>query len=266
MAEIITDPATGQQRNLTFREDPDAGMGAVSPQAIARAFQTQKIADAERAVAAAIQFQGMRGYQQALKAGEPAEKALTRYGPMMFYQRPAAFGPAVRAVTPPRMTPYQQFQKEQALKPQVRAIPGGGVVTVDRDKGTVKVLREPVTPPIYRSSPGRGVVRINPEDDTTTTIIEGQPVETPEQRARRSLIVNEIIKEKDLLRKAKPDAKISHFNRLSSLNRALKGFGTPDFSPIEAPAPSKSPYPEGQRLKGPGGKIYVVQNGIPVPE
>jgi len=102
----LTDPQTG--RPMQFDVPYNTGMEALNPEAIANVYRTQKLRDAEKAVSAAIQFQGLRGYQEALKAGEPAEKALTKYGPMMFYSRPTAFGPAVRALSPPQLTPYQE--------------------------------------------------------------------------------------------------------------------------------------------------------------
>lgn len=121
MAEILTDPATGQRRSVEVRYDEPGGIGDINPQAIQRLFETQKMDDAEKALSAAIQFQGLRGYQQALKSGEAAEKAMTRFGPMMFYQRPSAVGSAIRSVTPPQMTPFQQAtideRKRRALIP-----------------------------------------------------------------------------------------------------------------------------------------------------
>lgn len=121
MAEILTDPITGQRRSVEVRYDEPGGMGDINPQAVNQLFQTQKMEDAEKALSAAIQFQGLRGYQQALQKGEAAEKAMTRYGPMMFYQRPTAVGSAIRSVTPPQMTPFQQAtideRKRRALIP-----------------------------------------------------------------------------------------------------------------------------------------------------
>ncbi len=118
------DPVTGERRETVFQYEPaqpkpqDFGMSSINPQAVAEWYRTQKIEDADRAVSSAIQFQGLRGYQQALKSGESAEKALAKYGPMMFYSRPQAFGPSVRALTPkppptvPQITPYQKESLE----------------------------------------------------------------------------------------------------------------------------------------------------------
>lgn len=125
----LKDPSTG--RPMLF-DVPAPDETSINPQALQQLFENQKVDDAEKAMAAAIQFQGLRGYQQALKSGEPAEKALTRYGPMMFYRRPQSFGPAMRALTPPKPE-----------RPILRSIPGGGLVDVDPVTRSVKTLREP---------------------------------------------------------------------------------------------------------------------------
>lgn len=127
----LQDPATG--RPLEFNV-PAVQEGEVDPRALARLFQGRKIAEAEKAMAAAIQFQGLRGYQNALESGKPAAEALTRYGPMMFYTRPQAFGPAMRAIAPP---PPQDM---------IRSIPRGGIVGINRTNNQVTTIRpqEPV--------------------------------------------------------------------------------------------------------------------------
>lgn len=57
-------------------------------------------------------------------------------------------------------------------------------------------------------------------------------------------------------------------NDESKGNGSLQGF-RPDFSSTESPAKQegqgKSPFPDGTRLQGPGGKTYIVKNGQPVP-
>lgn len=147
MAEILTDPVTGQRRSVEVRYDEPGGMGDINPQAVNQLFQTQKMEDAEKALSAAIQFQGLRGYQQALKSGEAAEKAMTRYGPMMFYQRPAAVGSAIRSVTPQVISPYQRevidARKQSAARPQIRSIPGGGFVSINPTNQAITTVREP---------------------------------------------------------------------------------------------------------------------------
>lgn len=86
----------------------------LNPIGVRRLFEEQKPDVALKAIEAAIQYQGLRGYQQALKNGEAADKAMARYGPMIFRKTPQAMGPAIRAMTPPVMTPYQQSQANLA--------------------------------------------------------------------------------------------------------------------------------------------------------
>lgn len=117
MAEGITtrtDPETGEVRETRFEYTPTpppdrSGMGGIDRNAVMQMFQEQQIEDAQKVLAAAIQFQGQRGYQQALKSGEPAEKAMAKYGPMIFYKTPQAFGPAQRALRPPPVKPNYEW-------------------------------------------------------------------------------------------------------------------------------------------------------------
>lgn len=126
MAEGMTasiDPVTGERRETRFQYTPvppadTTGMGGLNPEAVARLFQQQRVDDAIKAVDAAIQFQGLRGYQQALKNGESAEKAMVRYGPMIFKRASEAFAPSVRALTPPVPKPDYKFV------PPANGIPG----------------------------------------------------------------------------------------------------------------------------------------------
>lgn len=86
----------------------------INPRAVEQLFREQKLDDALKAVAAATQYQGMRGYQQSLKDGMAADKAMAKYGPMIFYKAPAGFGSAQRALTPPVMTPDQSARNALA--------------------------------------------------------------------------------------------------------------------------------------------------------
>jgi len=111
------DPVTGERKETRFQYEPtpapppNYGMSSMNPEAVRALYQNSKIEDANKAMSAAIQFQGLRGYQEALKQGESAEKALTRYGPMMFYSKPSAIAPMMKATMPekvPQITPYQR--------------------------------------------------------------------------------------------------------------------------------------------------------------
>lgn len=161
--DILRDPSTGHPIQFNVPAPTiSGGMESIDPAAIARAYQARNIEEAEKAVTAAIQFQGLRGYQQALQSGEPAAKALTRYGPMMFYQRPAAFGPAVRAVTPPK-----------PAAPMIRAVPGGGFVRIDPETDAVKVIRQPTPtqpkPDKFSAAVGLDPLMMNPPSRLSMT-------------------------------------------------------------------------------------------------
>lgn len=77
------------------------GMEGINREAVNRLFQEQPADVAMKAIEAAVQFQGLRGYQQAIKNGEAPEKALVKYGPMIFNKQAGAFGPSMKAITPP---------------------------------------------------------------------------------------------------------------------------------------------------------------------
>jgi hypothetical protein len=61
-----------------------------------------KIAEAEKAVSAAIRFQALRGYRRDLESGRAAHEAMAKWGPALFYSTPSALGAVQRALTPPR--------------------------------------------------------------------------------------------------------------------------------------------------------------------
>jgi hypothetical protein len=108
------------QSRLTYATGPGAPTWAqpkpapqatdqLDPRMMQEAYSKLPIAQAEKAVAAAIRFQGMRGYQEDLRNGVAADQALARHAPMMFWQSPGStMTSMMKAMTPPRMTPYQQ--------------------------------------------------------------------------------------------------------------------------------------------------------------
>lgn len=178
--ELFTSPTTGQQRMLETRYD--SGAANINPQALQRLFETQKVEDAQRAMSAAIQFQGLRGYQQALQEGKPAAEALTRYGPMMFYSRPQAFGPAMRAITPPTITPYQKAvlaeREKRANQPQFRIVGGaGGVYNPTNQSFNViqPAPEKPVSAAVERSLPGLPSARVSMTPTQFRSFIQTAP-------------------------------------------------------------------------------------------
>lgn len=66
--------------------------------------------------AAAVRYQGMMEYQQALKAGLPPDEALRVTAPKMFYRHPEGMAGAIRAMTP---------------RPAVQPMPAGQAVKFD---------------------------------------------------------------------------------------------------------------------------------------
>jgi hypothetical protein len=60
-----------------------------------------------KAVEAAVQFIGLRRYQNDINAGIPIEKAIARAAPLMFWSHPQAIGPTMKAFqpVPPAFTP-----------------------------------------------------------------------------------------------------------------------------------------------------------------
>lgn len=88
----------------TPRYEP-ADMAGMDMNAVNANMRNMGVERASKAIEAAIQFQGLRGYQQALKNGEAPEKAMVKYGPMIFNRQAQAFAPSMRALTPPTITP-----------------------------------------------------------------------------------------------------------------------------------------------------------------
>lgn len=93
--------------------------------------------------AAAVRYQGMMEYQQALKAGLPPDEALRVTAPKMFYRHPEGMVGAIRAMTPRPAAP---------AIPQPRMTNFGGqdfVVTTDRfGQQHVQPIRVPAIKPV----------------------------------------------------------------------------------------------------------------------
>lgn len=152
MPEFVMDLITGERKpyNPAPPQQDDSGMEGLNPRGVDQLFREQPVDVALKAVEAAIQFQGMRGYQQALKDGQPAEKAMARFGPMIFRKTPQAMGPAVRSLTPPVARPtsaldqarIDEIKRKGGLptKPDVRNA-AGGLFRIKSD-GTVETLVE----------------------------------------------------------------------------------------------------------------------------
>lgn len=133
------------------------------------------IADAEKSVAAAIRYQGLRLYQRDLATGLPADQALARNAPMMFWQPTTSASATGRGATsgmlPGMMTAAQsgnldlarqrlELARQKATQPkaaprlQTRYIPGVGVVGIDPTTGESTVLvSQPQTQTVTERTP-----------------------------------------------------------------------------------------------------------------
>ena len=94
-------PGAGQSYQLpgTSPGAPEGGhFGIINPSA-------PPIQQSEQAVAAAMQFQGTRGYQQDVANGVPAPDALVKWAPLMFYADPSGMSAALAMATAPPPEP-----------------------------------------------------------------------------------------------------------------------------------------------------------------
>jgi hypothetical protein len=170
MADIQYDSKTGERLPENWRtpkfDVPD--MTGLNRNALAQIFRDNKTEEALKYVEAAIQMQGQRGYQNALKSGEAAEKAIAKYGPMMFYRSPNAFAPSVKALTPPPVIPNAAWNSANTNT--------GAPGYFQLGKGGVNVPRPSTTPQNKVMNVRGGLYRVPPTGSPETLI---QP---PEQR------------------------------------------------------------------------------------
>lgn len=295
MPEGVTssfNPDTGERRETRFRYSPppppDYGMGSINWNAVQEMYRTKKAEEAEAATAEAIRFQGMRGYQQALQQGKPAAEALKEFGPMIYWSKPQAFGPSMKAVTPYVQTPWetQRIKESEARinKPTYRAGPNGSQYAVDPKTGVATRIIEP-----EEESPLRNItVRQEGRKGDRTTISR----KVTEAELADEMLVKDV---DPLLKQYKEhqnaidagDLDYGFFNKnsrktaMERLGKAIRARGVnPDTgrplsaSPMSEPAPAakpqqerteSSPYQDGTKLKGPGGKMYIVKDGKPIP-
>ena len=126
MPDIQYDSQTGERLPDNWRtpkiDVPD--MGAIDQAAIAENIKNFGVEKAMKGIEAAIQFQGMRGYQQALKNGESSEKAMVRFGPMIFHKQAQAFAPTMKALTPPAVKPNAVWNPATNGIPANWSLPG----------------------------------------------------------------------------------------------------------------------------------------------
>lgn len=175
MPEYVVDLITGERKPYNpapEQKQDNYGMESLNPRWTEQLFREQKPDVALKAIEAAIQFQGLRGYQQALKNGEAADKAMARYGPMIFRKTPQALGSSLKALTPPAMTPYQasqaalareKFNHAKTNPPPVQV--GGGLYQVNPKTGKYEALIAPPEKTMTETipaSPGQAAIQASP--------------------------------------------------------------------------------------------------------
>ncbi len=248
---IQYDATTGERLPADWRTPKTvvADMTGFDVAALNENIKNQGVERALKATEAAIQFQGQRGYQQALKNGESVEKAITKYGPMMFYRTPQAFAPSVRALTPPvvpQITPYQREVLD--LRRQGLTAPGASSLPAEFQRDPNKE---------YITKGGALIPKVKPPAPEARSITIPVPgVEHGTQRVTPSELA------KIQAEQAKADA-LAKANTPGTLPPIFPKWGGGKSTPLAA---AKSPFAEGQRLKGKDGKFYRVKDGVPVPE
>jgi len=110
------------------------GGGAMDWDMIERSYGNLPIAQAQTAINAAMQYQAMRGYQNDLDSGKPANVALARWAPMMFGKLGTTAGISgaasmIRATAP---KPQFSFVPGTATMPASFQAPGERPVVVNR--------------------------------------------------------------------------------------------------------------------------------------
>lgn len=271
MPEYVMDLITGERKpyNPAPPQQDDSGMEGLNPRGVDQLFREQPVDVALKAVEAAIQFQGMRGYQQALKDGQPAEKAMARFGPMIFRKTPQAMGPAVRSLTPPVARPtsaldqarIDEIKRKGTIPPKadVRNA-GGGLFQINPDGTVTERVGRPTTSPyqelnfkakqldaeersLMRKYPGPMAVTISPEDKAALADIQ----------KRRQGLQPPMIAPPGGTKEAQ-----SAFDE--GARRATNARTT---TPPTAAA--QIPFKEGQRVRNKkNGKLYEIRNGEPV--
>lgn len=157
--------ATNKDTGLTFGQE--AG-GAV--RSYAEPIQTSSqggmdpkaIKEAEAAVAAAMRFQGMRGFQQDVESGLTPDKAILKHGPKMFYNNPDGFALALHRLAATPETDTGPAQTVPALDASGVPVPG---VHILRSANGFHVIHEPPSVENKQLAEGRKFRLGQVEDD-----------------------------------------------------------------------------------------------------
>lgn len=105
---------------------------------------------AQKAMVAAMKFQGQRGYQADLAAGKSAGEALAKWAPMLFYDRPATFAPAVRQAFTPQRPASRWVPPDPATGAPGHFESGVGTIHVPPATATPRAAKEGVLTPVEK--------------------------------------------------------------------------------------------------------------------
>lgn len=145
---------------------PPGGVGDMDWDMIERSYGNLPIAEAQKAINAAMQYQAMRGYKSDLESGKPAAEALSRWMPLMIAKpgggNLAGVASMIRATQP---KPNFAFVPGQNGAPPTFQAPGQRPVIVPRSAMPIStagnLLKEEVAPGILAvRAPGATTVHI----------------------------------------------------------------------------------------------------------
>lgn len=118
----------------TYNEPiPTSSQGGMDPKALK---------EAEAAVAAAMRFQGMRGFQQDVEGGLTPDKAILKHGPKMFYNNPDGFALALHRLAATPESDTGPAQTVPALDASGVPVPG---VHILRSANGFHVIHDPAS-------------------------------------------------------------------------------------------------------------------------
>ncbi len=135
--ELINSPVTYINAPGRAPIQPPQGGGMPVPDLsglMGAAFQHLPIDQAEKAIEMATRFVGQRGYQRDLQSGLSAEQAFAKWAPMLFHSSPAGMAGALKAATPPQITPYQAAQISRTTRQDAAAAEQRRVANAFRER------------------------------------------------------------------------------------------------------------------------------------
>lgn len=224
----------------------------LDPRMMQEAFTKLPIDQAVKAVGAAIRFQGLRGYQQDLANSVPADQALARHAPMMFWQAPGAtMTSTMKAMTPP-------------AKPHFVPATGGAPAYFETPGHPPTLLRAPpATPrPEDRMMPGVGLVRIDPTTGEHRVLIPDTR-QSPMDPVQRALLG---VDAADLRRTETEAAKAQGAVPTGIISKALHPFGGPQKAADALKKAAEAKRDELQQRYGRGSATRAPATAVGAPK